>query len=390
MKVTENREYILVGIVISILIHVVMIFIIGSTKYSHASLSKPFVAIVQSQDLSKNKGQKQPVIQANPLPQEKKTAYLTPGSPVWFKNNAPAVVQKAPDNRTNNIPSAVKITVKQPLPQQKEIKATSLVEESPVTQEKKEAHKQQDEQKAQKKQDEQKEQKIIPEEAHVKTAIKKQAQQAEAKEKQSAQAEIFAQEKQSVTKLRKKTLIKTLETTLPSIKDQQSSMAQPKITDQTEQLMPPMPLGASKNNKGGLSLKGLQIGFTKFLRQGNNDIMHREGDRNTDPTPADLKLMSYYRQVGLVIESTLQFIGRIDIKNLVPDKNIYYTLVIERDGTISDCNIFQKSTHDVLNAHAEKILKNLGSLPPLPHYIEAPHLFSSGFTYFHEPLRFYR
>ena len=69
---------------------------------------------------------------------------------------------------------------------------------------------------------------------------------------------------------------------------------------------------------------------------------------------------------------------------------VYYRLTIQRDGSISDYKIIQKSKHEQLNTHALKVIENLGSLPPLPSYIDAPHYFKSGFLYFYDPVLYRR
>jgi hypothetical protein len=364
MNETKRKEYILVGIIISVLVHLLMIFIIGSTKYYHAAL--PQSPALADKKASEEQEKKQLILPPKPI-QEKKTAYLTPGSAVWFKNNAPAVAQKAPDNSTNNIPKALtNVAVAQPVaaPLPKPQKAP----QKPLEQEKKSL-----------------EQPKVSEKPKQAERAKVPANKIpDTEKKPAAEHSKGLQEEKKIlepanTSDAPEPVKSPQEKSLPATSDSAAVTLQQEPT-------PPTTAEQKKTNRG-LALKGLQRGFTEFLRQGNNDIMHREGDPNKNPTPKDLKLMSYYRQIDSALESAILYVGKMNTQHLEPDAGVCYTLVIERDGSISSLQLTQKSKHAELNEHALKVLKNLGSLPPLPHYIQAPHFYRAGFLYFYDSFR---
>jgi outer membrane biosynthesis protein TonB len=369
MELSQQKQYILLGIIISVLMHTSILLFFTVKKQYEQAIPVPMADAAKPQNQTF----------FMPPPQQKKKANLEVGHKLMPKSNALPVMQKAPDNSVDNITPPAKPAPQTPQKQQPQ---------QPKKAEKKQAQ--------------------PPEKPKSKPTLKKekikQAEKKEVEKKADKAIELSGQKSKIQNKnVEKKHLTQPKPTKeIPVKKEQKVEKHEPIIEKkvvkaQAEQIKPPPappkqtapPAPPADKKEAAFSLKDLQKGFTKFLRHGNNDVMSRKGDKSIDATPEDLKLMSYYRQVMNTIESAISYVGRLDTSHFDHDKNVHYSLLINRDGTISNISFIQKSKHEHLNNHAAKVLENMGSLPPLPHYIEAPHIFRSGFAYFQNQIRYY-
>lgn len=310
-----------------------MAILIGLSKYHE----QPLIA---------HKQQSQPDPTTLFLQPRKQQAQLTPGVKNWKKNNALPMIQKAPDTSSNNIHPAVS---KPAMPQQK---AQKIV------------------------------QKTIPQETKPEKVEKPSLKKSVEQKKKKSEKKIIPKAKFTHPK---KTIESSATENEKEIKRKQVVQPKPK-RPQVVQEQEQVPVSPSVPSKGSFSLKDLQKGFTKYLRQGNNAVLSRQGRKDIDPSLEDLKLISYHKQIASTMSSAINYIGRYNSSHLSYDKrNVTIVLTIERDGTISQYKLLQKSRHNELNQHALKIIENMGSLPPLPSYIPAPYDFAQTFVYFHQP-----
>jgi hypothetical protein len=367
-----------------------ILFFVGLSKSISQNMQvKKVHRSMLKEDISKKIAEEQEKKKIQDLkfpPRYKPKVALTPGSPVWFKNNVQPIEQKAPDLGIDNITRTQGGVTP-------EVKSKNKVE--PLTPANNPSPKVLDSQKkiqVSVENEIKKENKIneMKKAAAVKNISELADQDKQKKAAENSKGENSSKQKNDSEKAflkdellnnkQDKDLVMTKQkTTIPVNANAVTSQAQTKS-----------PISPEKNDRGKFSLRDLQKGFSHHLRKGNNSIISRKSTITGDPDIDDLKLISYHKYIMQAITSGIKSIGEKDTKRLYPDAYVIcYRLTIERDGTVSQYRLIDRSQHEELNKHAIEIIKNMGSIPPVPSYLHAPHIFTGHIRYFDYEIEFF-
>lgn len=142
--------------------------------------------------------------------------------------------------------------------------------------------------------------------------------------------------------------------------------------------------------KKKISLQDLQNGFSEFIRNGttvqtnavptasvlgNSLFFSTDGNSDKDDI-AGLKRASYMHQIGQMYQNA----GREYVDNIVsivrkegiPAQNNYIAITIERSGKISNAVTIQSCGNNTIDQYHLKAIDAIGDFPPIPKYIQAP------------------
>jgi len=138
------------------------------------------------------------------------------------------------------------------------------------------------------------------------------------------------------------------------------------------------------------TLKDLKQGFANFIHNGNasektsisksstlGNSLFFSSDGNADQDDiAGLKIVSYNRQAGQMYQSACyelhDLLRPILMRDGMPLKDSRAIVSIDRSGKIT-CTLDQSCGNSTIDNLHIQLIESIGSFPPIPKFIEAPH-----------------
>ncbi len=134
--------------------------------------------------------------------------------------------------------------------------------------------------------------------------------------------------------------------------------------------------------KKKITLQDLKLGFSKFLQEGNNDILIQKGNTNQPPDAQALRLISYKQQLAKTMREEINAHHRYYLVQHIQGFNVNYRLTIKRNGAFESYVLVKKSGNDLLDQIVQESLESIKLYPPMPNYISGD-TFSVLWTYLH-------
>ncbi len=137
-------------------------------------------------------------------------------------------------------------------------------------------------------------------------------------------------------------------------------------------------------SKKKFTLNDLQKGFASFTSAGDNYYLSSNHGVKQD-TELGLKQLSYMNQLSKIYQNAYRYINSPIIKDdSIRLENSIIEITIERSGKISNIRVIQKSGNTQLDTQHLEAINAMGTLPPIPKYLQAPLIISTGY-YYHGP-----
>lgn len=134
--------------------------------------------------------------------------------------------------------------------------------------------------------------------------------------------------------------------------------------------------------KKKVTLKDLQLGFSKFMQEGNNDILVQHGNTNQSPDAQALRLITYKQQLARAMLETIhahhQYHLVQDIMRLRPQ----FTITLERSGKLKNFTLISSSGNQLFDKILTEAIESVRLYPALPQHI-AGDTFSMIWTLLH-------
>lgn len=134
--------------------------------------------------------------------------------------------------------------------------------------------------------------------------------------------------------------------------------------------------------KKKITLQDLKLGFSKFLQEGNNDVLIQKGNTNQPPDAQALRLITYRQQLARTMREAINAHHRHHLVQHVHGFNTSYRLTIKRNGAFESFSLLRKSGNDILDQIVQESLESIKLYPPVPNYISGD-TFSEVWTSMH-------
>ncbi len=119
-----------------------------------------------------------------------------------------------------------------------------------------------------------------------------------------------------------------------------------------------------------ITLKDIGLGFSKYMREGNNDILIQQGNTNQPPDAQTLRMLTYHQQVARTFMNAIQshrtykpFSEPLRIKPA-------FTITLDKAGTLLHFTWTQKGSNDSFNDTISKAIPEIRLFPPPPSWIK--------------------
>ncbi len=121
--------------------------------------------------------------------------------------------------------------------------------------------------------------------------------------------------------------------------------------------------------KKKVTLQDLKLGFSKFMQEGNNDILIQHGTNNQPPDAMALKLITYRKQVAHTMRDAIFAHNQWHLITNQRGKYITLVLSLNREGKPIRTEIAQESNDTLLNKIVLEALQDIKLYPPVPKHI---------------------
>lgn len=134
--------------------------------------------------------------------------------------------------------------------------------------------------------------------------------------------------------------------------------------------------------KNKITLKDLQLGFSKFMQEGNNDILLQKGNTNQSPDAQALRLITYQQQFARTMREAIVTHHQYHLVEHVRGTRPTYTITIDRSGKLLDFQLMTSSGNELLDRIMKEALQTVRLYPALPQHITGD-TFSHAWTFLH-------
>lgn len=134
--------------------------------------------------------------------------------------------------------------------------------------------------------------------------------------------------------------------------------------------------------KNKITLQDLKLGFSKFLQEGNNDILMQQGNTNQPPDAQALRLITYKQQLAHTMRDAIVTHHRYYLVQNLHGTKTTYNLTIKRNGAFDSLTMLNSSGHPNLDTIIKEALESIKLYPAVPNHISG-ETFSAAWTFLH-------
>ncbi len=134
--------------------------------------------------------------------------------------------------------------------------------------------------------------------------------------------------------------------------------------------------------KNKITLKDLQLGFSKFMQEGNNDILLQKGNTNQPPDAQALRLITYQQQFARTMREAIITHHQYHLVQHVRGTRPTYTITIDRSGKLLDFQLVTSSGNELLDKIMKESLQEVRLYPAMPQHLTGD-TFSHAWTFLH-------
>lgn len=134
--------------------------------------------------------------------------------------------------------------------------------------------------------------------------------------------------------------------------------------------------------KNKITLKDLQLGFSKFMQEGNNDILLQKGNTNQPPDAQALRLITYQQQFARTMREAIVTHHQYHLVQHVRGTRPTYTITIDRSGKLLDFQLVTSSGNELLDKIMKESLQEVRLYPAMPQHLTGD-TFSHAWTFLH-------
>jgi len=134
--------------------------------------------------------------------------------------------------------------------------------------------------------------------------------------------------------------------------------------------------------KSKITLKDLQLGFSKFMQEGNNDILLQKGNTTQSPDAQALRLITYQQQFARTMREAIVTHHQYHLVEHVRGTRPTYTITIDRSGKLLDFQLMTSSGNELLDKIMKESLQTVRLYPAMPQHLTGD-TFSHVWTFLH-------
>lgn len=134
--------------------------------------------------------------------------------------------------------------------------------------------------------------------------------------------------------------------------------------------------------KNKITLKDLQLGFSKFMQEGNNDILLQKGNTNQSPDAQSLRLITYQQQLGRTIVEAVRTHHQYHLVQHIMGLRPQFTITIERSGKLNNFILISSCGNELFDKILSESIQSVRLYPALPQHIKGD-TFSQTWVFMH-------
>lgn len=134
--------------------------------------------------------------------------------------------------------------------------------------------------------------------------------------------------------------------------------------------------------KNKVTLKDLQLGFSKFMQEGNNDILVQKGNTNQPPDAQALRLITYQQQFAQTMREAIVTHHQYNLVQHIRGARPSYSITIDRSGKLLDFQLMASSGNELLDKIMKESLQTVRLYPAMPQHLIGD-TFSHTWTFLH-------
>ena len=134
--------------------------------------------------------------------------------------------------------------------------------------------------------------------------------------------------------------------------------------------------------KNKVTLQDLQLGFAKYMQEGNNDILLQRGNTNQPPDAAALRLITYQQQLAHTMREAIIAHHQYYLVENIRGTRPTYSITIDRSGKLVSFSWIKGSGSDILDKVMNEALQGIRLYPAMPQYVLGD-TFSHAWTFMH-------
>lgn len=134
--------------------------------------------------------------------------------------------------------------------------------------------------------------------------------------------------------------------------------------------------------KNKITLKDLQLGFSKFMQEGNNDILLQKGNTNQSPDAQSLRLITYQQQLGRTIVEAVRTHHQYHLVQNIMGLRPQFTITIERSGKLNNFILISSCGNELFDKILTESIQSVRLYPALPQHITGD-TFSQTWVFMH-------
>ena len=173
---------------------------------------------------------------------------------------------------------------------------------------------------------------------------------------------------------------KLLRDALFKLAPKNSDQEQPPIT--TAQASKKTDPSAPTIVKNKITLKDLQLGFSKFMQEGNNDILVQRGNTNQTPDAQALRLITYQQQLGKTIVEAVHVHHQYHLIQHIKGLRPQFTITIDRSGKLKEFTLVSSCGNELFDKILTEAIQAVRLYPALPQHITGD-TFSQTWVFLH-------